>query len=401
MSFDELYDGMLHNEFRSGPEAASAPHARHAASRNPSRSRTVALVASGGAACAVVGALLGGLGSEFGVTPATAHSLNSSSQFVPLSTLASTAFRVPTVAALASLAKPAAKSSTVTLTSGGGNGVTTIPTSLSGEVQSVGTVTTASPVTPITGTGGSGLPAGGGSNGSAGGTTAPTNSTPTQVLTTGLTGVLSNLTLALGGLVGVPSNPSAGLTPVINPLASALADLSNTLTGLIAVLPVPVATPGLPVIATAAHAPAVTTGSPSVYAPGAPAAGATKGVSALAGPLLNSVTAPASSVVAPVVSALGSAGNGLPSLPTVPLPSLGGAPVPSLPVSTAPVAGAPAPTLPTVDLPVIPASTTTPTCVSTPSVAVPTPTIGTKVNLGGVSVGVQIGGTTTATVCAS
>ncbi len=85
MSFDEMYDEMLHDEFRSRG-AARGKHAApetagegHEGPRGLSRYRNAAMVGAGGLACAAVGAFLGGLGGYFTVNPAAAHSVASSS----------------------------------------------------------------------------------------------------------------------------------------------------------------------------------------------------------------------------------------------------------------------------------------------------------------------------------
>ena len=100
MSFDEMYDEVLHDEFHShGKHEAKAAaveaepaeveaRARHAASEEPAleaadrprgfqRYRTATLVGAGGMVCAAAGAFLGGLGGYFTVSPAAAHPLAS------------------------------------------------------------------------------------------------------------------------------------------------------------------------------------------------------------------------------------------------------------------------------------------------------------------------------------
>src|ERR1700722_10130809 len=90
MSFDELYDEMVHDEFRPAAKAATSRRGAHAAPP-PSRTRTITMIATGGVACAVVGALLGGLGGEFGVSPATAHAIGTT-HYVPLGSTSGVAF---------------------------------------------------------------------------------------------------------------------------------------------------------------------------------------------------------------------------------------------------------------------------------------------------------------------
>jgi hypothetical protein len=98
MSFDEMYDEMLHDEFSSRgkhqaqdqavtaePELVeSTSRGRHAAADEPEavegprgfqRYKTAALVGAGGMACAAAGAFLGGLGGYFAISPAAAHAL--------------------------------------------------------------------------------------------------------------------------------------------------------------------------------------------------------------------------------------------------------------------------------------------------------------------------------------
>jgi hypothetical protein len=402
MSFDELYDNMLHDEFRGTPEGDSGAHGlqgvRHSLASS-SRSRTVALVASGGLACAVVGALLGGLGGEFGVSPASAHSLSSSSDFVPLTQLANAAFSVPQVIAPA-VVKPKGGS----LSSVGGNTVTSLPTTLGGVVKGI---TAADPATPVldasqSPTGISTVADTTSKNGGADVGTKSTSANPldavTGVLTDGLSGVLTDLTASLRGIMALPSNPSAGLTGAVGPLVNVLSDLSSTLSNLIAILPAPttLGTPGLPVVL--AGAPVVSNGSAITSGAAAPSvSGLPKTVTSTITPLLGSLTAPITGVVAPDPSF----GSGLPSLPTVPLPVFGSTPLPSLPVISTVVSSLP--TLPTVDLPILPtASTGTPTCVSTPPVSLPLPTgISGVITLGPVSLGVNIGSSSSATVCAT
>ena len=84
MSFDEIYDEMLHQEFRSrgrhaAPEAPEKAAAEGEGPRGLARYRNAAVVGAGGLACAAVGAFLGGLGGYFTVNPAAAHSVASSS----------------------------------------------------------------------------------------------------------------------------------------------------------------------------------------------------------------------------------------------------------------------------------------------------------------------------------
>jgi hypothetical protein len=82
---------------------------------------------------------------------------------------------------------------------------------------------------------------------------------------------------------------------------------------------------------------------------------------------------------------------------------LGAAPVASLPVVGTVLGSAPVSALPPVNVAILPtAAAATPTCESAPALPVsPLPTVvsGT-VTLGPVSVGVKVGGSSTATVCA-
>ena len=100
MSFDEMNDEMLHDEFRS----RGASRGKHAAPetagegyegpRGLSRYRNAAMVGAGGLACAAVGAFLGGLGGYFTVNPAAAHTVASSSTpDQPLAAVVNQAYR--------------------------------------------------------------------------------------------------------------------------------------------------------------------------------------------------------------------------------------------------------------------------------------------------------------------
>ena len=86
MSFDEMYDEMLHDEFRSSSTAEEPRRSGLA------RYRTATLVSVGGLAAATAGAFLGGLGGYFTVAPASGSPLTSTSTQVPLSSAADTAF---------------------------------------------------------------------------------------------------------------------------------------------------------------------------------------------------------------------------------------------------------------------------------------------------------------------
>ena len=122
MSFDEMYDEMLHDEFRSRGKHA-APEAvaeEHEGPRGLSRFRTAAAVGAGGLACAAVGAFLGGLGGYFTVNPAAAHSLASSTaQEQPLAAAVNQAYRSsPSLSGSAAVAAASFSSLSGSLTQG-------------------------------------------------------------------------------------------------------------------------------------------------------------------------------------------------------------------------------------------------------------------------------------------
>ena len=93
MSFDEMYDEMLHDEFRSG--SSRGAHAAKGPVTGLARFRTVGLVGAGGLACATAGAFLGGLGGYFTLSPASAHSITSSSEQVSLAAAANANYVAP------------------------------------------------------------------------------------------------------------------------------------------------------------------------------------------------------------------------------------------------------------------------------------------------------------------
>jgi hypothetical protein len=229
MSFDRLYDEMVHDEFRPAQKAAASKRGAHAAPP-PSRARTITMVASGGVACAVVGALLGGLGGEFGVSPATAHAIGTT-HYVPLAGTSGVAFieRAPV----------AGHHANATGRRVSHNGVAATFASLGAALGAI-TPGEAVPVATsvgATGTGGTGI-----------GGTDPTGTNPT------------------GTAPGGASDPISGL---VGSLDDVVAGLTSALDGLGSLLPLP-ALPGtvtVPVVTTAAPAAGGGASSASLAAP--------------------------------------------------------------------------------------------------------------------------------------
>jgi hypothetical protein len=377
MSFDEAYANTVHDEFRAAPGNGVSGVAAHVAASETTpatRTRTIALVASGGIACAVVGALLGGLGGEFGISPASAHALNSSSETVPLSSVADAAFLSHAAAAAPSLASGISIGSLTNTVTGGtthapGSVTSTLASTLGGLLGGTSpfippAVDPSAPMTgsPVTTTSGS---------------TTPSVGAAVSTVTLGLNEVLGNLTKALAAVVSLPSDPGAGITNVVADLNSTLGDITDTLTNLTTDLPLPSGLlGGLPIVSALA-----------------PSAGPLKTTASSGASVPSSLKALAP-VVAAVNGLIPSTGSGtpsLPSLPTVPLPGLtsgSSAPLPSLPTTS---------TLSLPDLPGLNLSTA-PTSSSGTSggVTIPVP-LPSGVNLsvhpviGPISVGVTVG----------
>jgi hypothetical protein len=213
-TFDQMYDEMLGLEFSArgkhargwGAQPAEAvatavaageiaSHARHAKAESveadaaaPSeherptglaRYRNAAIVGAGGLACATVGALLGGLGGYFTVSPAAAHAVGSTTadgQSSPaVHRSAHSSDSTPSASVPASAFSPVSGGLTQA-----GSGVGSITASPSPNSPVPGVPAPGSPIAggsgPGAGSGGSGGTGGGGSTG--GGTDTPTQ--PTQ-----------------------------------------------------------------------------------------------------------------------------------------------------------------------------------------------------------------------------
>jgi hypothetical protein len=244
MSVDEMYDELVHAEFLAG--AVNTPprrgaHAAIKATMSSSRLRSIALVTSGGLAFAAIGAFLGGLGGEFAVTPAGAHALTTTQKNMALSAAPAAAF---SAAAAQSAALHGLGPATATAGNDrGAGGSASAPFTPS----STGTSTTAAPVssTSSTSTGGSstggsgtsGSGTGGSSSGGSGGTTtgstppAPTSPVTQIVGQAGLSGVTTDLTQTLSGVVGSVSAPGTGLSTVTNPLTGVVNGVTSGLLG--------------------------------------------------------------------------------------------------------------------------------------------------------------------------
>ncbi|HEX3795571.1 MAG TPA: hypothetical protein VHV57_13845 [Acidimicrobiales bacterium] len=373
MSFDEAYANMVHDEFRAAPGngvSGGAAHAAPSEAVQATRTRTIALVASGGIACAVVGALLGGLGGEFGISPASAHALNSSSETVPLSSVANAAFVSHAAAAAPALASGISIGSltngvTGGTTHGSGSVASTLASAVGGLLGGTSpfippAVDPAAPMTgdPVTTTSGS---------------NTPSVQAAVSDVTLGLNQVLGNLTKALAAVVSMPSNPAAGITDVVSTLSDTLGDITNTLSNLTTDLPTPsgLNLGSLPIVSALAPG--------TAKAPAASGAGVPSGLKALA---------PVVAAVNGLIPSTGSGTPSLPSLPTVPLPGLSTASTPSLPTTSTLAL----PDLPPLNLPTLPGSSSG----TSGGVTIPVP-LPSGVNLsvhptiGPISVGVTIG----------
>jgi len=363
MSFDEMYDEMMHEEFR-----ASAPGGSSSL-RGLARYRTTALISAGGLACAAAGAFLGGLGGYFPVSPSSASPLTSSSEQVPLAAASNASYH-PQRAASATRAASSAPSHSANVARDSGTATFAVAPGprLNGAAPLTGPSVSPPATTP---------PAG---------STPPVTTTPPgnapqggQIITASLNEILGNLTGALKGVLALPAAPSAAsLSAVVTPLSGIVSDMTGTLSNLGSLIP----------LSGAGSLPVVSTLAPSNGSAASSRSGPSSAASALA-PVLNSVAA----------SLGGSTGSGLPSIPSLPLTGVGGsAPaVPSLPVTTP---SGSLPTLPVITVPPLPVGTTggSGTCVTVPVPALPLPSI--PLHLGPVSVGVNTSGDSSgATVC--
>jgi hypothetical protein len=382
MSFDEIYDEMLHDEFSARgkhqamavvaepePEPLeSTSRGRHAAAEEPAaerprgfqRYRTAGLVGAGGLACAAAGAFLGGLGGYFTIAPAAAHALAAPTvtQDLPLAQAVghgsnSSAGTHGTSAVLAARFSQAFGSLT--------QGIAPFASLTS---QPLGNLPVGS-LPGLGGTGGSGSGGGGIGNGTVGGgsgsggggglTGCAAGSTGLDLncILTGLTSTLTNLGSLTGG--GSPTTLLDGLDGVVSDVTGTLQNLTSLLP--IASLPLP--TSGIPTMVLAGGA-----GGPVTSAPATTGGGSSNPVVSALAPVLNTVGS--------VTGALGS-GTSIPSLP-LPLPTTTGVtPAGTTPTTSTTTSGS---TTLNVPLPV--------------SVPVNTPTI----TIGGLSVGVSSSGST-------
>jgi trimeric autotransporter adhesin len=342
MTFDEMYDEMVHHEmarnetahpetahpetvhqetvhdeFRSTPRAGTSRRGAHAASP-PSRARTITLVATGGVACAVVGALLGGLGGEFGVTPATAHAIGSS-RFVPLAQSAGVAFieRAPTASVHSAHSTGGQVSH---------DGVAATFASLGGVLGGIASGAGTPVDTSVGGIGG-GIGTGSG-GGATSGVPSPTGAAPTDPVT-GLVETLDNVVAGLtstldglGGLLPLPSIPG----PVTVPVLAAAAPIPGVPAAAVSALGAAPATSATPA---KSAAPAKTAAPVTVAAPvkaSVPAASGSASAPSGSVPASSSsastLTSPVSTVtstVSGVVSTLPTT-TALPGVPSVPVP---------------------------------------------------------------------------------
>jgi hypothetical protein len=224
MSFDEMYDELLHAEFL--PDAVHDPahqgaDAAAGAIFGTSRFRSIALITSGGLAFAALGAFLGGLGSNFAVSPAAAHPLTTSHRSVPLAAASAPVNRSFRAGTLAPTVVPA------------GSGAVTPSTT--NDNSPVGAAS--APVTTIVGDrGGAPRPAS-----VTGGIPIPTVplpiAAPPPVTQLGLSGAVAGLGQTVTGIassVPGPSSvpaPSSGLAAVTTPLTGVVNDVTSSLAG--------------------------------------------------------------------------------------------------------------------------------------------------------------------------
>jgi hypothetical protein len=249
MSFDEMYDELVHAEFLDG--ALNVPprrgaHAAIKATMSASRLRSIALITSGGLAFAALGAFLGGLGGGFSVTPAGAHALTSSQRNMALSAAPGAAAFAAGKAAPS--AAPGGSGPLAAAASGvGASGRSTSAPAIS---SSTGGSSASAPVSAVTSAGSNGGTTGGsstggsssggsstgGTGGTGGTTTGPTTPAPTSPVTgivsgVGLSGVSTDLTQTLNGVVGSVTAPGTDLSPVTNPLTGVVSGVTSGLLG--------------------------------------------------------------------------------------------------------------------------------------------------------------------------
>ncbi len=429
MSFDEMYDEMLHGEFSShGKHAAKAAaetvpvpvvteaRGKHAVSeaadvdaaetgevtevaerpRGFQRYRTAALVGAGGMACATAGAFLGGLGGYFAISPAAAHALAAPTitQDLPLAQAESNATHSSTAGSAKGTSAVAAadfSKASGSLTQGIAPFATLTSEPLANlPVVSLPTQPSTSPVTGSDGTDnggtGTGSTGGTGDNGGSGGTTTGGTTTGCASGTSdlGLTCILDSLTSALSNLGSLGSLSGTGgptnlLTDLVPSLSGVVTDVAGTLQNLNSLLPIASlpatggGTGGTTVLAGATSP--LTTGSPSTTGAGS-SAGTNPIVSALS-PVLNTVAGVAGGA------------TGSPSLPSLPLGSSGGtSSIPSLPVQSSSGSTPAAPTVPTNTGSSSSGSSGTTNTINVP-IPVPLPINTPTISIGGLSIGIN------------
>ena len=248
MSFDEMYDEMLHDEFRS----RGASRGKHAAPetagegregpRGLSRYRNAAMVGAGGLACAAVGAFLGGLGGYFTVNPAAAHSVASSSSSTPDRQLAAAVNQAYRASAQQSGSAAVAAASFSSLSGSLTQGIAPFQT-----LSYHSPVNLPVPALPLgaagsTGGSGSGGTGGTGGTGTGGGTTTgggtgTGSGCAASQSDLGLTCILDTLTGLLGNLGSLQGDPTGALNGLMPTLSSVVADVTGTLSNLSSLLP--------------------------------------------------------------------------------------------------------------------------------------------------------------------
>jgi hypothetical protein len=415
MSFDEMYDEMLHGEFSSqGKHAAKAPvetapvvtdvRGKHAVAeasavdaaetgevaevaerpRGFQRYRTAALVGAGGLTCAAAGAFLGGLGGYFTISPAAAHPLASPTvtQDLPLAQAVSNAGHSSSAGSAKGTSAVAAadfSKASGSLTQGIAPFATLTSEPLANlPVVSLPTQPSTSSVTGTDGTDNGGTTGGtGGDNGGGGGTTTGgTTGCASGTNDLGLTCILDSLTSALSNLGSLSGggDPANLLTNLVPSLSGVVTDVTGTLQNLTSLLPIaslPVTgggTGGTTVLAGAASP--LTTGSPSTTGGGSN--GATDPIVSALSPVLNTVAAVAGGVT-----------GSTPSLPSLPLGSSSGTSIPSLPVQSSTGSTPAAPTVTTSS-----GSSGTTNTVNVP-IPVPLPINTPTISIGGLSIGIN------------
>ncbi len=397
-SLDERYDQMLHEEFAAVPCADAEPTPEPP--RGLARYRSAALVGAGGLACAIVGALLGGLSGYFALSPAGAHPVTSSSQDLPLSSAVHSAYHAHGVTASAAPAAPAAGS--VTNDASGAAAFSEAAGPLVHGLTNVTVPTADLPTTAPTSPGPSGGDGSGGSGSASAGTGGVGSTNPSQgnnggsgsggtigqatgILELGLGNIMANLTGALDDLGTLSDDPTAMLTGLVPPLEGVVSDVTGTLMNLSSLMPLsgtrlPVGSLG--------------TGGITSLGGGLPDGAPTLGgatIGATADKTQHGTPSPSVSALGPIVSSVAAAATGskTPSIPSLPLPSAGSAPsVPSLPAQS-PSGALPEP--PTVSVPTVNSNTGSTTInVPVPSLPVSAPPV--TIPLGPVNVGVNLGG---------